>query len=334
MSDWLIIQPVYFVFLPILLVPWVSFKLHWYAITFPGVSLVKNEPKKPASATLFAKAFASLGLLFIILGLAQPVRILSSAPVQLEGIAIEFVVDISGSMAEEIIKNDLLSISRLELAKKSMNIFLKGTSSQEGRSGDLVGLIAFASQPKLLVPLTLDHFAFTQVLDKLMPEKIPGTSETNITDALTLAVDRLLNLPDQKKIIILLTDGEQNFPNPVSGLNALELAQLCAKLSIPIYTLNAGDPLSIVATEEKKKRQLAQEGLASIAQITMGKSFNANDENSMRNAFFEIGALEKRLRESFYSKPYQDFYPWFLLSGLLFFSTGIFLPASPWQRIS
>lgn len=350
MSDWLFNQPVCLVFLPILMVPWLNFRVNLIVIPFPGLFLLQKETRKQAIRSFLAKSFSSVGLLFIVLGLAQPAMVISSVPVQLEGIAIEFVVDISGSMAEEIQAESGLFSSRLELAKKYIFHFLNGfTSLNEkpsfdkvsinkplgrGRSGDLIGLIAFASQPKLLVPLTLDHPAFIHVLNKLTPQKIPGTSETNIADALTLAIDRLLSIPDQKKIIILLTDGEQNVAVPVSGLNPIDIAQLSAKLNIPIYTLDTGLPLGRVEKEDKEKRELAQAGLSKLAALTKGKAFDANDEKSMRHSLQEIGEIEKQLRDSFYSKPCQDFYAWFILAGVLFFSLGIFLPASHWQRIS
>ncbi len=289
-------------------------------------------------------------LLFLILGLAQPSKIIKDSSVKIEGLAVEFVLDISGSMSENLILEQGQPISRLNLAKENIHYFLQGKSpnfstnsfkqNYEGRAGDFIGLVAFASRARLLVPLTLDHSAFLSVLDKLEPKKVPGSSETNIADALTLAIDKLQSLAEQRKLILLLTDGEQNVVTPFSGLNPIDLATLAAKLNIAIYTLNVGystgDKLfeDTASSEEKEKRRQAQEGLRQLAQITNGLVLNASDEKSMAEAFQKIGQLEQQSRLSLYSKPVQDFSPWCFFVSLFFCGLGIFLAGSRWQRIS
>lgn len=289
-------------------------------------------------------------LFFLILGLAQPSKIIKNSSVKIEGLAVEFVLDISGSMAENLILEQGQPISRLNLAKENIYYFLQGKSpsfstnsfkqNYEGRAGDFIGLVAFASRAQMIVPLTLDHSAFLSVLDKLEPKKVPGSSETNISDALTLAIDKLQSLPEQRKVILLLTDGEQNVVAPFSGLNPLDLATLAAKLNIAIYTLDVGYPTGdklyedTASSEEKEKRRQAQEGLRQLAQMTNGLILNASDEKSMAEAFQKIGQLEQQSRLSLYSKPAQDFYPWCFFASLFFCGLGIFLAGSRWQRIA
>ncbi|MEY4947443.1 MAG: hypothetical protein RIR22_2144, partial [Planctomycetota bacterium] len=291
-----------------------------------------------------------LCLFFLILGLAQPSKISNRSPVKIEGLAVELVLDISGSMAESLTSESGQVISRLSLAKENIRTFLQGNNSKdhpnslkhnyEGRAGDFIGLVAFASRAQLLVPLTLDHSAFLSVLDKLEPKKVPGSSETNISDALVLAIDKLQSLPDQRKLILLLTDGEQNVVAPFSGLNPIDLATLAAKLNIAIYTLDVGYPAGdklfedTASVEEKEKRRQAQEGLRQLAQMTNGLVLNASDEKSMAEAFQKIGHLEQQSRLSLYSKPSQNFYPWCFFACLLFCGLGIFSPASRWQRVA
>jgi Ca-activated chloride channel family protein len=282
--------------------------------------------------------------------LAQPSKISNRSPVKIEGLAVELVLDISGSMAESLTLESGQVISRLSLAKENIRTFLQGNNSKdhpnslkhnyEGRAGDFIGLVAFASRAQLLVPLTLDHSAFLSVLDKLEPKKVPGSSETNISDALVLAIDKLQSLPDQRKLILLLTDGEQNVVAPFSGLNPIDLATLAAKLNIAIYTLDVGYPAGdklfedTASVEEKEKRRQAQEGLRQLAQMTNGLVLNASDEKSMAEAFQKIGHLEQQSRLSLYSKPSQNFYPWCFFACLLFCGLGIFSPASRWQRVA
>ncbi|MEI6770841.1 MAG: VWA domain-containing protein [Planctomycetota bacterium] len=350
MASWFLHNPVFLILLPVLVIPWLNFSKNARAMPFPGCSLLQNAPLPKTKTKRVSEISLSLCLFFLILGLAQPSKIIKNSSVKIEGLAVEFVLDISGSMAESLTLESGQAISRLSLAKENIRTFLQGNNSKdhpnsfkrnyEGRAGDFIGLVAFASRAQLLVPLTLDHSAFLSVLDKLEPKKVPGSSETNISDALVLAIDKLQSLPDQRKLILLLTDGEQNVVAPFSGLNPIDLATLAAKLNIAIYTLDVGYPAGdklfedTASSEEKEKRRQAQEGLRQLAQIANGLVLNASDEKSMAEAFQKIGHLEQQSRLSLYSKPSQNFYPWCFFACLLFCGLGIFSPASCWQRIA
>jgi Ca-activated chloride channel family protein len=350
MASWFLHNPVFLILLPVLVIPWFNFSKNARAMPFPGCSLFQNAPLTKTKTKRVSEISLTLCLFFLILGLAQPSKISNRSPVKIEGLAVELVLDISGSMAESLTSESGQVISRLSLAKENIRTFLQGNNSKdhpnslkhnyEGRAGDFIGLVAFASRAQLLVPLTLDHSAFLSVLDKLEPKKVPGSSETNISDALVLAIDKLQSLPDQRKLILLLTDGEQNVVAPFSGLNPIDLATLAAKLNIAIYTLDVGYPAGdklfedTASVEEKEKRRQAQEGLRQLAQMTNGLVLNASDEKSMAEAFQKIGHLEQQSRLSLYSKPSQNFYPWCFFACLLFCGLGIFSPASRWQRVA
>jgi len=350
MASWFLHNPVFLILLPVLVIPWLNFSKNARAMPFPGCSLLQNAPLPKTKTKRVSEISLTLCLFFLILGLAQPSKIIKNSSVKIEGLAVELVLDISGSMAESLTLESGQAISRLSLAKENIRTFLQGNNSKdhpysfkrnyEGRAGDFIGLVAFASRAQLLVPLTLDHSAFLSVLDKLEPKKVPGSSETNISDALVLAIDKLQSLPDQRKLILLLTDGEQNVVSPFSGLNPIDLATLAAKLNIAIYTLDVGYPAGdklfedTASSEEKEKRRQAQEGLRQLAQIANGLVLNASDEKSMAEAFQKIGHLEQQSRLSLYSKPSQNFYPWCFFACLLFCGLGIFSPASCWQRIA
>ena len=350
MDLWFLHNPAFLLLLPVLAVPWFDFNKNTKAFPFPGCFLLQDLSGKTERMGHLGKYSLGACLFFLILGLAQPSKIIKNSSVKIEGLAVEFVLDISGSMAENLILEQGQPISRLNLAKENIHYFLQGKSpsfsansfkqNYEGRAGDFIGLVAFASRAQMIVPLTLDHSAFLSVLDKLEPKKVPGSSETNISDALTLAIDKLQSLPEQRKLILLLTDGEQNVVAPFSGLNPIDLATLAAKLNIAIYTLDVGYPTGdklfedTASSEEKEKRRQAQEGLRQLAQITNGLVLNASDEKSMAEAFQKIGHLEQQLRLSLYSKPAQDFYPWCFFASLFFCGLGIFLAGSRWQRIA
>lgn len=348
MPSWFLHNPGFLLLLPVLAIPWLNFAKNADALVFPGVSLPQNTFVKKSSLGGLGRLFLSACLFFLILGLAQPSKVNKNSPVKIEGLAVELVLDISGSMAETLNSAQGNSISRLNLAKENIRYFLQGGNKNrpdyvkrnyEGRSGDFIGLVAFASRAQMLVPLTLDHSAFLSVLNKLQPMNIPGSSETNISDALALAIDKLLSLPEQRKLILLLTDGEQNVVAPLSGYNPIDLATLASKLNIAIYTLDVGYPAEnklfedTAPAEEKEKRRQAQEGLRRLAQITQGQALNASDEKSMAEAFQKIAQWEQQSRLSLYSKPTQNFYPLFFVASLVCCGLGIFSAGSCWQRI-
>lgn len=350
MSSWFLRDPGFLVLLPILAIPWLVFTKNRMVVPFPGCYYLQNTPAKASRMGGLGNIFLSACLFFLVLALAQPAKISKHSPVKIEGLAVEFVLDISGSMAENLSLDQATSISRLNLAKENIHHFLQGKNPKfdsksfdrnyEGRAGDFIGLVAFASRAQMLVPLTLDHSAFLSVLNRVEPKIIPGSSETNISDALALAIDKLMALPEQRKLILLLTDGEHNVAAPFSGLNPIDLATLAAKLNIAIYTLNVGYPAgdkifeSTASSEEKEKRRLAHEGLKSLAQITNGLALDASDEKSMTEAFQKIDSLEQQPRMALYSKPSQDFYPLFLFASLICCGVGIFSADSRWQRIA
>lgn len=350
MSSWFFYHPIFLILLPVLVIPWLNFTKKTAAIPFPGSLLLENSPLSKQPFVFLSNSYFSLSLFFLVLGLSQPAKVIKNAPVKIEGLAVEFVLDVSGSMAEIHDFDNGSPLSRLSLAKKNILNFLKGNKNDTswtvgninspGRQGDLIGLVSFASQAKLLVPLTLDHSAFISVLDKLQPKKIPGSSETNISDALALAIDKLDSLPDQRKLILLLTDGEQNVVNSYSGYNPIDLAVLASKLNIAIYTLDVGFSLedktiqAELSTEEKEKRRQARDGLMQIAQITNGLALDASNEKKMTEAFQKINQMEQQSRDSLYSKPARNFYPWCVLASLVLFGLGVFSPGSPWQRIN
>ena len=349
MSAWFLLNPDFLFLLPFSAIPWFNFTKNANSLVFPGSFLLLDTPVIKGRIGRLGKMLMSACLFFLVLALAQPSKINKNNPVKIEGLAIELVLDISGSMAENFNSAQEANISKLNLAKEHLCRFLQGNNAKfspnsfkrnyEGRAGDFIGLVAFASRAQMLVPLTLDHFAFLSVLNKLEPINVPGSSETNISDALALAIDKLLSLPDQRKLILLLTDGEQNVGVPLSGYNPIDLATLAAKLNIAIYTLDVGYPAGdkvfeeTATVEEKEKRRQAQEGLRRLAQITKGQALNASDEKSMEEAFKKIGQGEQQSRISLYSKPAQNFYPLFLVASLLCCGLGVFSAGSPWQRI-
>ncbi|HEX4414471.1 MAG TPA: VWA domain-containing protein, partial [Lacipirellulaceae bacterium] len=195
----------------------------------------------PAALTLGAFAFA-------IIALARPREGREQTVVDSEGIAIEMLVDLSGSMHAMDFKIDGQHVDRLTAIKKVVGRFMLGDDTTKkkdglaGRPSDLIGLITFARFADAILPPTLDH---SFVMDQLNHQEIVSRRNedgTAIGDAISLGVEKLnrLNSRQQQgvksKIIILLTDGENN----AGDFDPVQAAELAKTMGIKIYTIGVG----------------------------------------------------------------------------------------------
>src|SRR5262245_37944506 len=158
-----------------------------------------------------------LALLCLVVAIAGPRWPDRRTRIETEGIAIEMVVDVSGSMAEPDFDWDGLTVARLEAVKRAFRLFVAGGDVEdgthfEGRQQDLVGLVTFGTRPESPCPLTLSHSVLLRTLDETRPLSVPGTSETNISDALVMGLHRLQSAGPRRKVLVLLSDGEHNVP--------------------------------------------------------------------------------------------------------------------------
>ena len=287
-------------------------------------------------------ALRAAGLFLLVVGLAGPRWADARSRLSTEGIAISIVVDVSGSMAEEDFEWDLKRVRRIDAVRNAFHLFVTGGTALEGGPGgtsattfegrptDLIGLVTFAARPEKTCPLTLSHSAVLRLLDASEPVSVPGESETNISDALAVALDRLHG-PDvpKKKALILLTDGEHNVVDPRSGWTPTQTGQLAASLKVPIYAIDAGAGQD----ETDPRRVLARETLERLAKMTGGKTFQAHDTAGLLRACQEIDRLEREPITSFQYRRYHEAYPWFALAAFVVYLTGLLLDGTVWRRV-
>ncbi|MGH9677249.1 MAG: VWA domain-containing protein, partial [Candidatus Acidiferrum sp.] len=244
------------VYLPLLLlVPpliWSWSRRRKPALRFPAVGEMAVLPRGRARMAQFGGALLrGLALLMLVIALAGPRTPDSRTRIDTEGIAIFFVADVSGSMAERDFSWNGEPISRLEAAKRVFRRFVsgdtisgEGESRFSGRPTDLIGLVTFATRPETVCPLTLNHSTLLKLLDAEQPRSIPGEAETNISDALAVGLARLDIAGTRRKVLVLLTDGEHNVASPQSDWKPRQAASLAASLGIPIYTIDTGGDTS------------------------------------------------------------------------------------------
>jgi Ca-activated chloride channel family protein len=271
-----------------------------------------SQPRIKLRETLWIVGF---GLL--VLALANPRVGTRLVQVKREGVDIIVAMDVSLSMNAEDI-----APSRLQKAKHEVGGFIQRLK------GDRIGLVAFAGAAYLECPLTTDYSAariFLDVMDsELIPE--PGTS---IAEALHTATAGFLQGQSTKKVIVLITDGEDH------EKNAEETARDAAKQGIVIYTVGMGTPqgqpipIGEGAQNQGYKRdqsgtvivsKLNEELLSEIADITGGTYYlGTPGEDELDKIYGKIFGMEKGEIEAREFTDFEDRFQWFLLPGLLCF---------------
>jgi Ca-activated chloride channel homolog len=287
------------------------------AFLYSSVKLVEGLTKarrSRAGAFLFSLRWLALAL--FIVALAQPRLMKSQTTVKASGIDIVVAFDLSGSMLSEDFVVDGKRVNRFNMARSVLEKFI------EKRPNDRIGLVVFATQAYIATPLTLDHNFLLEDLDRLEIGSI-NQNATAIGDALGTAVNRVRDLKAKSKIVILMTDGENN-SGKVAPLTAAEAAQA---LGVKVYTIGIGkrgmapmpvgrNPFTGEMVYQDEPADVDEDTLKKIAQMTGGNYYRADDAKHFEQIYATIDKLEKT--EAVINKftEYKELFPWFVWSGL------------------
>ena len=262
-----------------------------------GIQQMRETFSVKVLPTLSILRFIVLALL--IFTLARPQLTQSQEHKFAEGIDILLVLDISESMRAEDLSAPLANrnlavksegVNRIQIAKSVINDFLSH------RENDRIGSVIFAGESFTLCPLTLDY----SVLIALLRDVEIGQLEdgTAIGDALATATHRLETSASQTKIVILLTDGENN----AGSIDPEPAAALARALGIKVYTIGMGKeggariPYADTTFGKRYREVLTyldEDTLKQIASITGGRYFRATDTQSLQRIYAEIDLFEK-----------------------------------------
>jgi Ca-activated chloride channel family protein len=182
-----------------------------------------------------------------------------------------------------------------------------------------------------------------RLLDAEQPRGIPGESETNVSDAVTLGLHRLESAGPRRKVLVLLTDGEHNVPQPRSDWTPRQAAQVAVSLGVPIYAIDAGgnpapgrEPGAAGAASPGVVREQAVQTLKELAHITHisgGQYFAARDTAALLKACRAIDKLERSPIQSFQYRRYHEAYPWLGLASFVLFAGALALEMTLWRRL-
>ncbi|MGL6097422.1 MAG: vWA domain-containing protein, partial [Fimbriiglobus sp.] len=196
-----------------------------------------------------------------------------------------------------------------------------------GRPSDQLGLVTFAAVPRTACPLTMNHSVLLSVLDEQKPRD-GIDSGTNVGDAIAEGLIRLDAAGPRKKVLVLLSDGEHNAGG--GSLKPRQAAQLAANLGIPVYAVDCGGAGKPDAVEQ---RDAGRATLKSVANLTNGRYFPADDAGELRTAAREIDALTRTPAETFRYRRFHEYGGWFAVAGIGLLALGQTLELTRWRRV-
>ncbi len=260
-------------------------------LTFPfpiktATTGLKSLPLPPIQTVL-----KILALVCCIVAIARPQTVSKSQERKANGIDIMMLLDVSLSMLIQ----DMGDRSRNEIAKQTFKEFI------EGRRNDRIGFIIFSGEPITLAPPTLDYGLLLQQLKTADPGGGGLKDGTAIGDGLALAINRLKKSTAKSRIVILLTDGDNN----VGRIDPLTAGDLAAGYGIRVYSIAIGTegrvrqplpqqtPLGITYNYVWVDNRLNPELLQQISEKTNGKFWRVQDEKTLQEVFKTIDQLEK-----------------------------------------
>ena len=301
------------------------------AFLYSSVGLVKGisgVTRSHAQAILAQLRWVALALL--IIGLARPQRGASQDPVRASGVDIVVALDLSGSMISEDFIIGQQRVNRLVVAKDVLREFI------QKRSNDRIGLVAFARYPYVAAPLTLDHDFLLQQVDRLQLGAVEDG--TAIGSGLMAALNRLRDVKARSKIVIVMTDGQNN-AGKVPPLTAAETAEA---LGVRVYTIGVGTrgtaPVPYYdAFGGKKYREVAvdidEATLQQVAQRTGGAYFRADSTDTLREIYARIDRLERTEATVKKYRYYGEWFPLVVLPGWFLLMLELILSNTVWRRL-
>ena len=300
------------------------------ALRYPALEAVRAVgPGRRVRWRWLLPAMRASGLVLLVVALARPPLGKAATQIYTEGIDIMLAVDLSGSMLSEDFTLDGQRANRVDAVKAVVSTFL------EHRPGDRVGLVLFAARPYTQAPLTLDHGWLLHNLERAHVGMIEDG--TAIGSALATAVNRLEASDAKSKIVILLTDGQNN-TGKVPPLTAAEAAKT---LGYRVYTIGAGTRGSapFPQTDAFGRRvyvnlpvDIDEDTLRRIADTTGGRYFRATDTASLQEIYDEIDKLERSPQQGLQYLEYHELYVWLALPALLLLASEAVL-AQTWLRV-
>lgn len=292
-----IANPLFFLLLPL---PYFIYKFvkpyetKKNAIKVPFFNMLLKATNENASSgsvmlkpNLWQKFLFIFTWVMIILSLSKPMVLGEPETRELSGRDVMFILDLSGSMAEEDFSINNEKASRLNAAKNVLNDFVKD------RKGDRFGLIVFGDNAYLQSPFTSDYKVWSSLLEET--DVAMAGQSTRLGDAIGLGI-KIFHDEDKKEkeqVLIVLTDGNDTD----SLVPPIDAAIIAKSKNIKIHMIAMGDP------KTTGEQALDMDVIKKVAKETGGESFQALSSVELQRAYDEISKIEQELYESLTYQP-------------------------------
>ena len=290
MNNWLFNYPLFLFLVPLLYYCLYRCKHIIKQQFFPHLTFF-STPKKGVNVERLLKMIA-VG--FVVLALATPTVIDYSDPKNRNGIDIVLSLDGSGSMNASGFSNENQRLSRFESVQKIVQEFIKK------RHQDNIGIVMFGDFAFIATPITYEKEIIAEMVGYLNYGM--AGQNTAIGEGIAQSVFALRDSKARSKVIILLTDGENNS----GAISPKEATQLAKKSGIKLYTIGIGD-----------QKEFDSKVLETIASEGQGAFFTAKNESELQAVYLEIDNLERSKIKSEKHQFYEHFYQWFLAAALI-----------------
>jgi Ca-activated chloride channel family protein len=308
------------------------------ALTFSSTSTLRAIGKQSAARAgkiLRALIFATLAI--FIIAIARPQLGKSLTQVEASGIDIMLVLDVSGSMLTKDFTIGGEEATRLDAIREVTRKFING------RPNDRIGMIAFAGRPYVVSPMTLDHDWLMQNLERVRIGLVEDG--TAIGSAMAAAANRLNDKHSKSRVIVLLTDGENN----AGKISPNTAAEAVKALKIHFYAIGAGingiAPAPIYTPRgpmtdalgnifyQNQRVEFNEAGLKEVARIADGLFFRATDTRSLEQIYHEVDKLEKSTVAVKKYQEYRDLFPLCVMSGCGLLIAQLLLSQTVWKKL-
>ena len=281
--------------------------------------------RAPTLSILYVSAFT-----LFVLALARPQSGNAYTEIDTSGRDIMLVLDVSPSMEALDFTLEGRRVNRLTALKSVVSDFIMT------RSGDRMGLVVFGGKAFTQCPLTVDQGILVDFVSRLETEM--AGAGTAIGDAIAISLKRLKEIESESKVLVLVTDGKNNY----GQVDPLAAASIAAELGIKIHTVGIGQdgpapfPVrGIFGTTRYVNRlmEFDEVTLKGIAAKTGGSYFNAKDTQTLKEIYQQIDKIEERQEVAPQYVEYEEMFMPFLLLGFSLWLLAELLTSSIFLRV-
>ncbi|UCE25933.1 MAG: VWA domain-containing protein [Candidatus Zixiibacteriota bacterium] len=296
-------------------------------IKYSDIRIVKRAARSSRQRYRFVLIFLRVtAIALFVVAFARPRSGTEYREITSEGVDIMLALDVSSSMQAEDFKPN----NRLFVAKEEIKKFINR------RVNDRIGLVVFARYSYTQCPLTTDYGVLLNFVDQVDFGLVEDG--TAIGMAIANAVNRLRESVSESKIIVLLTDGDNN----AGEIDPLTAANLAAAMDIKIYTIGAGKPGNAMYPYQDpifgkryvyQPTRIDEKSLKEIATKTNGKYYRARSGEELEEIYGIIDELEKTEVKVAAHIQYTELFHYFAYLGLILLMLEIILANTYFKKL-